>query len=355
MKRFSLVLVGLAVAVVSLGAKETLKKEFDVGSAPELIVNVDCGRISVQRGDNDKIVVYVEMDNRDRCQISSTQDGDEVRVELEHKGKGVVGCFFFTFNVVSGEEPWIKVEVPAKCDLDITNDAGRIEIRGGIEGTIKAHTCFGTIRMNDLTGDIRARATGGSISADEIAGRLDAETRTGGITVSDSKGEFIIETSAGSIELEHVSGSFRVRSSVGTIDFDGAITEGEDNYLKTAVGSIEVRLNAVSDLEIDAETDMGSVSIFPGAETIDAGEHHLLFRAGDGSKRLRLRSEVGSIRIERGTLLLKDRKAEVSQPSAEDKKAEVDRPSAEDRKSDAIVEDVKPEESETEPVNEEIE
>ncbi len=340
MKRFSLVLVGLAVAVVALSAKETLKKEFDVGSAPELIVNVDGGRISVQRGDNDKIVVYAELENRDRYQLSSIQDGDEVRVELEHKG---VGWFFFPFNVVSGEEPWIKVEVPAKCDLDITNDAGRIEIRGGIEGTIKAHTGAGTIRMNDLAGDIRARATGGSISADEIVGSLDAETRTGGITVSDSKGEFIIETSAGSIELEHVSGSFRVRSSVGTIDFDGAITEGEDNYLKTAVGSIEARLSAVSDLEIDAETDMGSVSIFPGAETIDAGEHHLLFRAGDGSKRLRLRSEVGSIRIERGTLL------------PEDRKAEVDKPSAEDRKADAIIEDVKPEESETEPVNEDVE
>jgi len=343
MKKFSLVLVGLVLAAASLGARETLKKEFDVGSAPELIVNADCSRISVQRGDNDKIVVYVDMEGRDRYRLSSTQDGDEVRVELEHKGKGVAGCFFFTFNVVSGEEAWIKVEVPAKCDLDITNDAGRIEIRGGLEGTIKAHTSIGTIRMNDLAGDIRARATGGSISADEIAGRLDAETRTGGITVSDSKGEFIIETSAGNIELAHVSGSFQVRSSVGSIDFDGTITEGEDNYLKTAVGSIEARLNAVSDLEIDAETDMGSVSIFPGAKTIDADEHHLLFRAGDGSKRLRLRSEVGSIRIERGTLLLEDRKAKVSLPSAED------------RKADAIIEDVKPEESETEPVNEEIE
>lgn len=335
MKKFSLVVVTVLAAAASLMATEKLKREFEVGSAPELIVDIDAGRVTVQRGDAGKITVYIELEDRGRYKLSSEQDGDEVRIDLEHKG--IVGWFFFSIDVISGDEPWVRIEVPAHCDLDLVTDAGRIEIKGGIEGSIKARTGAGSIRIKDVKGDVRARATGGSINADEIKGRLDAETSTGEVTVRDSEGEFLLETSAGSIEVDRTVGRFRVRSSVGSINFDGTVTEGEDNYLKTAVGSIRARLSGLSDIEIDAETDVGSVSIFPGIEPVDEAEHYLRVRIGDGTKRLRLRSETGSIRIEKGT--------------------EPDRPAVEVEKIETEKEEVKPdetEETEEEPVREEI-
>ncbi|TET23098.1 MAG: hypothetical protein E3J71_03660 [Candidatus Stahlbacteria bacterium] len=297
--RLRLIVGTMLLAAASLAAAERLKKEFEVGPAPELTVDVDAGRVTVHRGEGDKITVYVQLPDREGYRLSSDQDGDEVRVDLEHRG--LIGWFFFPFDVISGDEPWVRVEVPARCDLDLAIDAGRIEVKGGIEGTIKARTGAGSIRMNDVGGDVRAMAASGSIHIDEAKGTVDAETSTGEIRVQDSKGEFYLETSAGSIEIERTSGRFRVRSSVGSIDFDGTITEGEDNLLKTSVGSIRARLSGLSDIEIDAETEVGSVSIFPGIEPVDEGEHYLRVRIGDGSKRLRLRSETGSIRIEKGS------------------------------------------------------
>jgi len=324
--KLSLVLAVLLVSVASLAAAARLKKEFEVGAAPELIVDVDAGKVTVERGDAGKITVYIESGNRDRYRLSSEQDGDEVRIELEHKG--LLGWFFFPFDVISGDEPWVRVEVPSRCDLDLVTDAGRIEIRGGVEGTIRARTGAGSIRMNDVGGDVRARAAGGSIHIDEAKGKVDAETSTGEVVVRDSQGEFYLETSAGSIEIERASGRFRALSIVGSIDFDGTITEGEDNLLKTSVGSIKARLSGLSDIEIDAETEVGRVSIFPGIEPVDEGEHHLRVRIGDGTKRLRLRSETGSIRIRKGT---------------EPEKIEVEK------------EGTKPEESEDAPPKEQIE
>lgn len=297
--KLSLVLLALLVMNAGLVAAERLKKEFIVGPTPELIVDVDAGKVTVERGDAGKITVYIELGNRDRYRLSSEQDGDEVRIELEHKG--LLGWFIFPFDVISGDEPWVRVEVPSRCDLDLVIDAGRIEIRGGVEGTIRARTGAGSIRMNDVGGDVRARATGGSIHIDEAKGKVDAETSTGEVIIRDSDGEFYLETSAGSIEIDRASGRFRVLSIVGSIDFDGTITEGEDNLLETSVGSIKARLSGLSDIEIDAETEVGSVSIFPDIEPVDEWEHHLRVRIGDGTKRLRLRSETGSIRIRKGT------------------------------------------------------
>jgi len=297
--KLSLVLLALLVMNAGLVAAERLKKEFIVGPTPELIVDVDAGKVTVHRGDAGKITVYVELGSRDRYRLSSEQEGDEVRIELEHKG--LLGWFFFPFDVISGGEPWVRVEVPSRCDLDLVIDAGRIEIRGGVEGTIRARTSAGSIRMNDVGGDVRARATGGSIHIDEAKGKVDVETSTGEVIIRDSDGEFYLETSAGSIEIDRTSGRFRVLSIVGSIDFDGTITEGEDNLLETSVGSIKARLSGLSDIEIDAETDVGRVSIFPDIEPVDEWEHHLRVRIGDGTRRLRLRSETGSIRIRKGT------------------------------------------------------
>lgn len=333
MKTKLCLILGVVVFVASnLTAKERLKKEFEVGAGPELIVDVDAGRVTVERGEAGKITVYVELQDRNRYRLSSVQDGDEVRIELEHKG--LTGWFFFPFDFIAGDGPWVRVGVPPKCDLDLVTDAGRIEIGGGLEGSIKARTGAGSIRMNDLKGDIRARATGGSIHIDEVKGKVDAETRTGEVIIRDSEGEFYLETSAGNIEIERASGQFRASSSVGTIDFDGAITGGEDNYLKTTVGSIRARLSGLSDIEIDAETDVGSVSIFPGPEPVYEGEHYLRVRIGDGSKKLRLRTETGSIRIQKG--------------------AEPDKVPLEEEKIEVEKEEVEPEEAEDEPAREQV-
>jgi len=333
MKTKLCLILGVAVFVASnLTAKERLKKEFEVGAAPELIVDVDAGRVTVERGEAGKITVYVELQDRNRYRLSSVQDGDEVRIELEHKG--LTGWFFFPFDFIAGDGPWVRVGVPSKCDLDLVTDAGRIEIRGGVEGTIRARTGLGSIRMNDVGDDVRARAASGSIHIDEAKGKVDAETSTGEVIIRDSDGEFYLETSAGSIEIDRTSGRFRVRSIVGSIDFDGTITEGEDNLLETSVGSIKARLSGLSDIEIDAETEVGRVSIFPDIEPVDEGEHHLRVRIGDGTKRLRLRTETGSIRIQKG--------------------AEPDKASLEEEKIEVEKEETKPEESEDAPSGEQV-
>lgn len=282
-------------------AAERFKKEFPIEEKASVSVDADVGRIKVERGMEGKVTAYVELPQSRRFRLQSEQDADRVRIYLEHTG--LFRWFFFPFDWAYGDEVLMRLEVPHRCDLDLETDAGDIEISGDLRGNVRLRTTAGSIWVRDLKGEVGANAASGRVKVEDFSGNLDVETSTGGVWVYDSQGEFYLETSAGTVQMERVSGTFKVRSSLGSIYFDGSVSRGVDNYLKTSVGSIRAMLRNPADIEIDAETDVGSVNIFPGIEPEVRNERYLRVRIGEGSQRLRLRSETGSIRIERWDIL----------------------------------------------------
>jgi hypothetical protein len=66
------------------------------------------------------------------------------------------------------------------------------------------------------------------------------------------------------------------------------------------VGSIDLTLYDVTDIYIDAKSNLGSVTISPRPKSTDSGEHFLIATIGEGTVKTRLRTDLGSISIHKG-------------------------------------------------------
>ncbi len=309
MKFKMLAVLAIFSAVAGLSASERLKKEFVVSEYPRFFLDADAATVEVVPGAKNQIVVYVELPKRDRYNLTSTSEDNEIRVNVKLKDK-LVNWLIYPFDVVTSDQVKIKVEVPESLALDIKTQAGRVEVKG-IRGNMLVGTTAGTVKLDSLSGNMTCYTSGGNVNALWVEGSLDARTAAGEVTLSNSRGNFHLQTDAGAIKVFSSSGSFKLQSEVGSIDFSGTVKKGKDNYMTTSVGSIEVTLDEQKDLEVDAETDIGEVSITPEPKDLRKGEHYMIARIGeapgqggeDGEEGsiLRLRSHAGSIRVRKGS------------------------------------------------------
>lgn len=297
MKRFLVGCVGATLFFTLLGAKENLKKEFEVGAAPELVVDADVALIEVKPGSEGKIVAHVELAQKNRYRLSSSQDGDLVSITLERKG--LRGWLFAPVDVILDETSKITLEVPEGTKLALSNDAGNIEV-AEIEASLRARTDAGTIRISDFKGEADINSGSGAVRIEKFSGSLDAGTQAGVVDIEDSQGAFSVNTGVGSVDIDRSSGGFKVRSEVGTVDFEGSITRGEDNYFRSGVGSVNITLYETTNLEIDAESDLDSVSITPEPRSTTRGDHYLKATIGSGEAKVSICTDVGSISIRKG-------------------------------------------------------
>ncbi|MBN2380905.1 DUF4097 family beta strand repeat protein [candidate division WOR-3 bacterium] len=295
-------IAGVIVSIAaSVEAADRMSKEFDVGDYPKLIVEADAAHVEVNKGTAGMIKISVKVPDREDFRVSTSQSGDKIRIKLEHKG--LMGWLAFPLHAIDEDAVVISAEVPSKCDLDISTDAGRIDVTE-VSGIVEVTTTSGVIELEDVGNEVRVSSSNGSIKVDKLTGKLDADVNAGSIKLGNSTGSFDLESNTGRIEVRNSSGKFRAYSNVGNIDFEGTITEGEDNLFSSDVGSVKVTLSEQKDLEIEAETDLGDVSIYPKpTKVISKGERYLNAMLGVGGPKLRIRSDVGSIDIEKGSIM----------------------------------------------------
>lgn len=281
----------------SVHAADKFTKEFEVGSAPELIVDAEVAEVEITEGSAGMITALVELPDKDRYRLSSSQEGDVVNITL--KNKGLKGWLFSPFDLIGDDGPRISLKVPSQSKLTVFTDAGPVKVKD-LESTMIVRTDAGGIRLDGVSGDADLNTGSGTIRVEEFSGILDAGTDAGSVNVSNCEGEFSVSTGVGGIDFDDVEGTFRVRSEVGTIDFAGSITGGQDNSFRNGVGSIDLTLYDVADLFIDAKSNLGSVSISPRPKSTEWGEHFLTTTIGEGTAKVRLRTDLGSISVAKG-------------------------------------------------------
>lgn len=293
MKTTGRTITGMVLLIVSLFAADKLRKEFRVGLNPELIVDTDVADITVKQGTSGKIKAYIEVPDKERFTIESDQDEDEVRIEL--KQRTVSGCLFIPLYFMTAEKALITVEVPRNSELDISSDAGRIKLRD-VEADGEVQTASGSVTIDDVEGELSLTSSSGWIGVECFSGELAIDVSSGRIELEDVDGEFDIESSSGRVDIAGARGEFRVRTNSGGVDFTGKFS-GRGNHITTTTGSIEVVLVNQRDLEIDAHSGTGSVSMDPIPDIYRKVDRHLTATLGRGMNELELRSTTGNIKI----------------------------------------------------------
>jgi len=228
-----------------------------VADKPKVIItNTAPGSIEIKKSSEDEVSVDLDLRASDDLDCDVSQEGDRVTVTCRMKS----GIWKWPAHLLGiGPRANILVSVPAEADLDLENSAGRIKV-AGVKGTLIAESSAGAVSMLDCEGTVKAR------------------------------------TKAGSIDLENVKGTITARSSAGSIEFTGVLSNGE-NWFRTNLGSIDLKLQGEPDLAVQASTDLGSIKCIPELTDGHYEQNRYMGRIRDGKGKLVAETNTGSITI----------------------------------------------------------
>ena len=270
------VLVGalLLLTVGCGGATEDRDDSFTVGDSPRLIVNNENGYMMVTAGPVNAIRVRTTIKRPSRVEYQASQDGDTVTVDTEKEGG------FPLFNLARSPGADIVVTAPANTRVELRSSNGRVELHGIQEsGTLQ--TSNGKIVLENAKGDFGVHTSNGSIDVTRTDGNLTLGTSNGKVTITQAKGSFDVDTSN------------------GRILFDGEMTPGGSNRLKTSNGDVRVTLVGEPGVSLDASTSNASVvSRLPVLTTSTGSKTRLVGTIGGGGAKLVIRTSNGSVTID---------------------------------------------------------
>ncbi|HEX4595244.1 MAG TPA: DUF4097 family beta strand repeat-containing protein, partial [Bryobacteraceae bacterium] len=250
-----------ALAISGVASADDWSKTFQVSGRPELRVNVNDGSVTVRTWDRKEIearVTTVHWRIPGEVQVIDHQTGDHVDLEVRMPHHQ----FMLNFGQRSVQ---VELRVPRELRSDI-------------------RTGDGSIIVENLRGETRLSTGDGRIEATSLDGTLDAQTGDGRIIIRGRFDQLNLHTGDGSIEAEINNGS-RITS---------------EWTVRTGDGHVTLRLPATLSADLDVHTGDGHIqSDLPVTQSGSRNEHELRGKLNAGGPPLIVRTNDGSIRLER--------------------------------------------------------
>jgi len=289
MRKLLLLLSLLLTASLALSA-ENATKNLPVGAAPRLRIECDTVRIIVH-GDNHG-AVYARFDDAGYAEAKFTveQKGDEILLRATHHRSRV------HFGL-GDHVPTLEVSAPADTLLSAHDSDGSIRVNG-LRADAKLDTRDGSIHVDDYAGHLQAHSGDGSVRLQRTAGEAELETNDGSITIDDAKGAVRALTHDGSIRADGVFSGLQLRTKDGSIrvTVESGSQMNAEWRITTDDGSITARLPQGFAAQLDASSGDGRV--YDNGAAQERGRSYQQTLNG-GSHRIELRTNDGSVRIER--------------------------------------------------------
>jgi hypothetical protein len=206
---------------------DTITRQFEVDLTPTITVRNPIGTTRVEAAGEGQVTVEAvrrvrgitneaTQSSLDDIEVNTTQEGSAIRVEVRIK------------NQLSNRVPRVDLvlRVPAAATLDVTQNAGNVEITG-------------------------------------IQNRITARVDAGNLEVKGTRGTLTAQVSAGNIEASDVSladGS-RFIVSAGRVAVNGGIDAGASLSMRVDAGRAQVTLPASTGARLEATAEVGNISV----------------------------------------------------------------------------------------------
>jgi DUF4097 and DUF4098 domain-containing protein YvlB len=260
------------------------EKRFAVTGTPELSLSTFDGTIEIRSWDRPEVLIEIVKRAADRTlaeaiKVEAGQSGSAITIDVVQPDGNQPA---FGFKVSPSAR--IVASVPRRCNVVARSGDGSITIER-VEGRIELRTGDGSVHGVDVGGELRVHTADGSLRFDDVSGSLDLESGDGGARVSGTLQALTLKTGDGSVDVRAEEGS----SMTG------------DWEIRTGDGGLRLELPANFNANLDASTGDGAVRVRGfGDLTVegrDGGSRELKRPLGSGGRRLRLRSESGTITI----------------------------------------------------------
>jgi DUF4097 and DUF4098 domain-containing protein YvlB len=269
--------LGLALccfAGLALQAETTesnLNKVFSVSPGGLLRVDADRGSITISTTE-DRNEVAIEVLRKVKGvssakgqevlaahEVNINQDGDRVEVLARFK-PGLRDQFN---RATSQFQVEYRIAVPRRYSLDLLTSAGAITC-GDLEGVAKVKTAGGSLKFGRITGSFEGTTSAGGITLEAVTGLVTAKTSSGSIHLGEMGSDTVAETSAGSIRVDAAKAKLVAKTAGGSIEA-GHLTGPAE--LDTSAGSIKVKLAAAA---LSVRTSGGGITIEEARDTVTA-------------------------------------------------------------------------------------
>jgi DUF4097 and DUF4098 domain-containing protein YvlB len=292
-------------------AEYRTEKNLKLGPGGRFTIDSSAGSVTIA-GTSESGARIVVTSNRDDLEdvfdLQFEESAGEVRVTAHKKG-----AFRWPNHL------WVHfdVRVPAETEVDVRTGGGSVEISqlkrdadlktsGGsikvsdLAANLKAHTSGGSIELRRVTGDARIDTSGGGIEGNRLGGSIEARTSGGSVEFDEVKGDLLAHTSGGSIRIENAGGKVDAQTSGGSVEVAFAKGNARGGEVGTSGGGVRVALDPTVNLNLDASTSSGTVTMdhVPMTVTGTISTSHLSGKIGSGGETLRVHSDGGPVRIE---------------------------------------------------------
>jgi rhodanese-related sulfurtransferase/DUF4097 and DUF4098 domain-containing protein YvlB len=266
--------------------KEPVGKTFRTGPAPNVVVEVFNGNITVDAAAEGAVEVEVTKtalgETREDAQanleliaVQMQQEGDTIRIAAKGVDDGKEGdpqSIEYAKRQVSARSADVVVKVPASAALEL-------------------RTSFGEVKVVGIAGDVDAKSDSGSVAASGGKGALRLASDFGDVTVDGQNTAVTVTTKSGSVKVTGAKGPLDISSHFGTVDINGA---AEKVVAHSMSGDVTVKDAAGS---VQATSGFGAVTV-EGAGSVQAET-----KSGDvivkrATKPVRATSGFGKLTIE---------------------------------------------------------
>jgi len=261
------------------------EKRFTVTGTPELSLTTFDGSVEIRSWDRPEVLIEIEKRAADKTlaeaiKVKAEQSGNAISVVV-NKPDGGQPAFGFKVSPTAR----IVASVPRRCNIVARSEDGSIDIER-VDGTIELHTGDGSVKGVDVTGTLRVRTGDGLLRFEDVSGSLDLESGDGGARVTGKLQGLMLKTGDGSVEVRAEDGS----------------SMAADWEIRTGDGGLRLELPAGFNANLDASTGDGAVRVRGFGEPTgdgrdEEGRRELKRALGSGGKRLRLRSDSGTITV----------------------------------------------------------
>ncbi|HEY3991930.1 MAG TPA: hypothetical protein VGM01_03515 [Ktedonobacteraceae bacterium] len=213
--------------------------------------------------------------------------------------------------------------VSAQPTVVLKNNAGSIRLRAGQAGQVRIITTRSghlfsprfdketpiSYTQNSATNTITARTGswrpfGKNALTFEVTvppqANLQLTTHFGTIAVQNVAGQINLRSEAGTIEATEVvlQGKSRLQANAGTIAFSGSLDPTGSYELITNLGTIDATLAANSSFDLEARTDLGTITTDPSLP--QQQRNRVNGTVGNGPyPRLKVKTDLGTITVQR--------------------------------------------------------
>ena len=321
MKILFLLLLGIS----SLAAKEidkTFNESFKVKQGGVLILEHGDGDVNISTWEKDDLDISV----RYKAETGGSNAVKDFDVKFKSYGEKIYvsgteyrdSFFNFGNNYTRHIEYIYEIKAPAYLELDINGDDGSVMIEN-LSGNLKINLDDGNIILRNIknkTTDLRLKdgrldiinleselyinSDDGDITLENLVLKFgEIDTEDGQIKIISASGPLNLGSDDGDIILNEVSSSeIRIKTEDGDIDLEFNGKKVDDFYITTKDGRVRLYLKEAIDADADLNTDDGRLSFdVADAEIFEDSRRQIRAKIGDGSGRIRISTNDGSISL----------------------------------------------------------